>query len=140
MFGRSAQAPCGDAERRHEGLASAIGSKHQVFFSGHTTIVPMRGVSEGPAQLVRTAGHNTTTYISTLNNMLARQYLRAGDGIYATPDARRKERLLSGTGRLSLGSGGAKLSVGDVYDPRSDTCLEAFIRLIAACAEAQIHS
>ena len=80
--------------------------------------------------------------VSTLKNMLAKQQLRAGDGLFTTPDARRKERLLSGTGRLSLGSTGVKMvSLGSdsVYDPRADTCLEAYIRLLAALAAAELH-
>ena len=51
-----------------------------------------------------------------------------------------QERLFGagGTGRLSHGSRGVKLEKlrGDGYDPRDDTCLVAFIRLLEAAAES----
>ena len=63
---------------------------------------PMRGVSHGPEQLVKSKGYSTTMALSTLRKLLATQYLRRGDGVLTTPDARRKERLFGagGTGRL----------------------------------------
>ena len=93
---------------------------------------------EGPAQLVQTKGYSTTMALSVLNFLLAQQYLRRGDGIIATPDSRRKERLFgsSGNGRTSSRSVGIKLeSVGATYVPREDTCIKAFVRLLAANAQ-----
>ena len=74
--------------------------------------------------------------------MLAKQKLRNGDGFFTTPDARRTVQLLNGSGRRTHASTGVKpQSFSDEsYDPRSDSCLKAYIRLIAALAEAQIGS
>ena len=98
----------------------------------------MRGSSQGPEQLVKTKGYSTTMALSTLRKLLATQYLRRGDGILTTPESRRKERLFgaSGTGRLTCGSTGVKLEKlrGDGYNPRDDTCMAAFIRLLEAAA------
>lgn len=107
----------------------------------------MRGKHEGPAQLRPTNGYSTTFALSLLNHLLAKAYLRQGDGVYVVPDHRRRERLLNGTGRLTLKSTGVKLEKLDAanppdesYDPTADTCLEAFIRLISALASAQQDS
>ena len=61
------------------------------------------------------------------------------------PDSHRKERLLSGTGRLTLQSTGVKLEQlaaanptnESAYDPVFDTSVKAFIRLLAALADAK---
>ena len=96
---------------------------------------PMRGSSQGPEQLVKTKGYSTTMALSTLRKLRATQYLRRGDDIEATPASRRQERLFgaSGPGRLSTRSSGVKLErlrqTG--YLPREDTCLAAFVRLLA---------
>ena len=99
---------------------------------------PMRGTTQGPEQLVKTTGYSTTMALSTLRKLLGTQYLRRGDGILTTTDSRHKERLFGagGTGRLTLGSRGVKLEKlrGDGYDPREDTCIAAFIRLMEAAA------
>ena len=93
---------------------------------------------EGPARLVPTRGYSTTMALSTLKNMLSAQYLRRGDGIFATPASRRAARLF-GTGRLTRGSTGVKLEklMGDGYEPALDTCVSAFVRLLKEAAEAQ---
>ena len=102
--------------------------------------VPMRGNAEGPCKLVSTKGYSTTASLSILKHMLATQVLRRGDGIIATPDSRRKERLfgLHGRGRTKSVSCGVKLEKlrGPEYDHRSDTCIKAFVRLFKAAAEA----
>ena len=73
--------------------------------------------------------------------MLATQHLRRGDGIIATPDSRRKERLfgLHSAGRTKYLSGGIKLEklLSPDYDPRADTCVKAFVRLMKEAAQAQ---
>lgn len=45
------------------------------------------------------------------------------------PESRRKERMLK-SGRLSLPPA-PKLELEGVYDPRMDTCIKAFVRLLA---------
>ena len=73
--------------------------------------------------------------------MLATQVLRRGDGIVATPDSRQKERLFGvhGSGRTKQLSSGIKLEKlrGPDYDPRTDSCIKAFVRLMKEAAEAQ---
>ena len=120
-------------------VASSGGSRALTTRDAGLQRRPMRGVSEGPAQLVATRGNSTSMAISTLKNMLATSYLRRGDGIVATPATRRKERLFgkTGNGRSSLTSHGIKLeNLGAEYDPRADTCVKAFVRLLAARATA----
>ena len=89
-------------------------------------------------RLVPTRGYSTTMALSTLKNMLSTQYLQRGDGTFATPASRRAARLF-GTGRLTRGSTGIKLEKlqGDGYEPASDTCLSAFVRLLKEAAESQ---
>ena len=73
--------------------------------------------------------------------MLATQVLRRGDGVIATPDSRRKERLFGvhGHGRTKYLSSGIKLENlrSPDYDPRSDSCVKACIRLLKEAAESQ---
>ena len=79
-----------------------------------------------------TIGYATTQCISTLRKLLAASQLRRGDGVMALPDCRRKERLL-GVGRTKLASKWVKLEVlHRDYNPRHDTCIKAFVRLLAA--------
>ena len=72
----------------------------------------------------------------TLNHLLVRKYLHQGDGIIALPPSRRKERLFgaSGTGRAKPKRTGVKLErlTGSGYEPRDDSCVAAFVRLLAA--------
>ena len=100
----------------------------------------MCGTKEGPARLVKTAGYSTSMSLSTLKHLLVTQYLRRGDGIISTPAARRKTRLFGvhGAGRSTLGSSGVKTEVrGSDYDPKADTCIKAFIRLLALQSDAE---
>ena len=88
-----------------------------------------------------TFGRNGTTMaLSTLRNLLAAQHLRRGDGIISLR-SRRGERLFGseGIGRLTLPAK-LKLECDVEYDPRSDTCVKAFIRLLAAHASADANS
>ena len=119
-------------------VASTGGSRRLATSTSGMARKPMRGSHEGPAQLVRTKGYSTTMALSTLNNLLATQYLRRGDGIIATPESRQKARLF-GSGRLTLASSGIKLEklMGDGYEPAADTCVSAFVRLMKETAEAQ---
>ena len=59
----------------------------------------------GPARLVTTKGYGSSMALSTLTNLLATQQLRRGEGEYATPAARRKERLLTCGRTKSLRAG-----------------------------------
>eukprot|EP00966_Prymnesium_polylepis_P307524 7107143-Prymnesium_polylepis.1 len=77
--------------------------------------------------------------VSTLNHLLVTKYLRKGDEIIATPASRRAERLFgaSGTGRTKARRAGGKSVerlTGPDYDPRADSCIKAFVRLIADVA------
>ena len=102
---------------------------------------PMRGVHEGPAaRLVKTKGYNTTMAISTLNNMLVGQLLRRGDGVISLPASRRHNRLFAagGAGRTKEMSSRVKIEkLGASYDPLDDTCIKAFVRLLAARAHSE---
>ena len=78
--------------------------------------------------------------LSPLNKLLAAQVLRSGDGVFSIPESRRKERLfgVTGIGRTKALSTGVKIEkLGADYDPRADTCIKAFVRLLAARAEAE---
>jgi hypothetical protein len=138
-----------NAETKRVARDSSASRRQELTTSG-MTIVPMRGTREGPAQLIKTKGYCTTMALSLLNHLLAQRYLRAGDGVLAVPDSRRKERLLHGIGRLTLQSTGVQLEKArptegmwvDVSDicPADDSCIAAFIRLISVLAEANKNS
>ena len=101
--------------------------------------------TEGAAQerrVITTKAYSTTMALSTLNKLLAGSALRRGYGIgdlrVSGIDARRRERLFGeGPGRVKRLAAGVKLeTLGDDYDPRKDTCVKAFVRMLAASAEA----
>ena len=83
----------------------------------------------GPAKMVTTKGYGTTLALSTLKNLLVTQVLRRGNGIIATPQSRRKERLFGSTGssRSKRGSTGVKLAT--LAATTSLTSTRAFVRL-----------
>ena len=76
--------------------------------------------------------------ISTLKNLLASQYLRRGDGIAALSDCSRRKERFFGAGRSNLKSAGKnaeqRASLAESYDPYSDTCVKAFVCLMADMA------
>ena len=79
-----------------------------------------------------TVGYATTQCISTLRKLLGAATLRRGDGVISLPESRRKERLL-GVGRTKLASKWVKSEVlCRDYNPRTDTCIKAFVRALAA--------
>ena len=131
MFGTSSlELQNADTKR----TAKLSGSKRLEMSSSSKTRVALRPGFEGPARLVETKGYCTTMALSTLHFLLVRGILRTGDGLVATPMSRRKERLFGskGNGRLSLASAGMKLEMlGVDYAPREDTCIKAFVRLLA---------
>ena len=69
--------------------------------------------------------------ISTLRKLLGARVLRRGDGIIALPESRRKERLLAGRTKLMSKLVKMEVLMRD-YDPRLDTAIKAFVRLLAA--------
>ena len=94
--------------------------------------------AQGPSRLVQTKGYTTTMAISIMRHLLFMQnVLRRGDGLHQVPDSRRTERLLGEQGRTKLLSSGIKLEkLGAEYNPREDTCVKAFVRMLAERALA----
>jgi len=112
--------------------ATAGGSKHLEL--GATTMVRalQMKLAEGPAMLVERKGYGTTMSISTLQNMSVCQYLRRGDGIAAFEDSRRKERLFGMRRRTKpMPAGDNEAKRNAEYNPLTDTCIKAFVRLLA---------
>ena len=97
----------------------------------------MRGNQYGPQRITTTKGYSTTMALSTLNNLLVTQKLRRGDGPIQLPKSRRAERVFGSRGRSKSLSVGIKLEkLGSDYSPREDTCVRAFVRLMAVAANA----
>jgi hypothetical protein len=112
-------------------VASSNGARRLELSSAGTKRCPLKEGHVGPAVLAPTVGYGTTMVISTMKTMAAANYLRRGGGIVETPDTRVKQRFTNGTGRVSLGSSGPKLSLARMeYDPRNDTCVAALARRI----------
>lgn len=112
--------------------AESSGSRRLEMSSEGRMRQGVKGVHEGPSRLVATKGYSTSMALSTLTNMLATQQLRKGEGEYATPAARRKERVLT-AGRTKALRTGVKLEhIGAEYVPREDTVLDAYLRLLVA--------
>ena len=101
---------------------------------------PMRGKHEGPARLVHTNGYSTTAALSTMNHLISTQELRRGSVAGAImPQSRRNERLfgVDGPGRTKYLSAGIKIeNLSADYVARHDTCIKAFVRMMAATAAA----
>lgn len=94
----------------------------------------------GGYRLVVTKGYSATAATSVLFKLLAVQKLRQGDGQIAMPASRRGERLFGSgfiaTGRSTLVKLEPHGEDGADYDPSLDTCLNAFVRLLAARVNA----
>ena len=78
-----------------------------------------------------------------MRNLLATRALRRGDGVVSMPESRRNERLFgtTGGGRTKSASMGIKLeNLEKDYDPRSDTCLKAFVPALSACVHCLLVS
>ena len=89
---------------------------------------------------MKTKGYSTTMAIYTLKNMLVGQLLRRGDGVISFPVSRRHDRLFAagGAGRTKVMSSSIKIEKLDAgYDPLDDTCIKAFVRLLAARAHSE---
>ena len=106
---------------RHLQMSSA-GTQYRKGADGEYTHVP-------------TKGYGATAATSVLTKLIAQQTLRAGDGMYATPASRQGERLFgeTGLGRSRLMKREGSTPERD-YNPEQDTCLDAFVRMLAARA------
>ena len=112
--------------------ATAQGAKRLVTTSSGQQLKPMRGVTEGPAQLVQTKGYSSTLSLSTMKKVLGAQSLRRDDAPVSIPDARRKERLMV-TGRSKHKSTGVKPERAEgAIEPCKDSALNAYVRLLEA--------
>jgi hypothetical protein len=121
-------------------VATSGGSKHLTTSSSGLAVTRQMTVHQGPSKLIVTKGYGTSMAHSTLRKLLGKTYLRRGDGLYSIPESRRRERLFgsSGSGRTKLGRAGSMRleCLGADYNPREDSCIKAFVRLLAARAEA----
>lgn len=94
-----------------------------------------RAQSSGSRRIVLSGKYTTTTAISSLYNLLSTQYLRRGDGIVSMRDSRRIERVFgqNSIGRLELPKSDKSRAVldEDLYNPKEDSCIKAFVRLLA---------
>ena len=116
------------------------GSRHLEFSKEGTT---HKKGSDGEYRLIATKGYGSTAATSTLTKMLATSQLRAGDGMFSTPESRRSERLFGekATGRskaIKLECLQCQECEGE-YDPAQDSCLDAFMRMLAARASAGVR-
>ena len=120
-------------------VASSSGARRiEMSTVGHQ-LVPMHNGQFGPCKLVPTKGCSTTMAVSTIKHLLISQKLRRGDGPdgVVMPDSRRNERLFGHYGRTNYRSAGVKLeNLEDDYCAEDDTCIKAFVRLIAVAAAA----
>ena len=90
--------------------------------------------AEGPVNLTDTKGYSTTFAISAFKKIDARATLLRGTSeVAAMPESRVRERLFGegGPGRSKALSTGLHLSqLGGMYDPRCDSVVKAFVRLL----------
>ena len=121
--------------------ASSSGARRLEISTSGQQLVPMRYGECGPKRMVSTAGCSTSMALSTLRHLMITQKLRRGDGPdgVVMPDCRRNERLFCTAGRTSYRSSGVKLEkLGEDYEPCEDTCIKAFVRLLALVAAAAV--
>ena len=119
-------------------VAESGGSKRLEFTAAGKTVLGMRSGKAGPMLLTERKEYSTTLALSTLNNLLVTQKLRRGDGPIRYPQSRRAERLFGEEGRTKRKSTHIKLEKLDTdYDPRLDSCVKAFVRMMAAAANAR---
>ena len=118
-------------------VAESGGARRVVVGNAGLARKPLRGKA-GPSQLVERKGYPTTASISCLQKMLAAKALRTGYGLEGMRlggiESRRRERVFgaTGTGRSKALSTGIKIEkLGADYEPEHDTCLQAFVRLLA---------
>ena len=113
-------------------VASSGGARRLTLAGPSQVLVPQPEGTEGPQQLKKLKAFTTTMALSTLRKLLAQGYLRRGDGLVSMPAARRTARLF-GEGRTKAKRAGeCKMELlGVDYSPREDTCVKAFVRLLA---------
>ena len=107
--------------------------RHAISSSGQSRA---RSGGSQAGNVIATKGYSTSQAVKTLATLVATQKLQLGDGVDGVllAPTRRHERLM-GQGRTTYKRVGVKLEkVGADYDPRSDTCLKAFVRLMAQLA------
>ena len=115
--------------------ATSAGARNLVF-RGETVTRKALIAKEGPARLVTMAGSQSSMSVTTLNSLLVQQYLRRGEGIATIPDSRRKLRLFQ-HGRSKLRSAGSSAADrASDYNAREQTCVEAFVELVAEIASS----
>ena len=118
--------------------AERSGSKHIEFAKegSQKTLIGLRQGKLGPMQLKDRKDYSTTMALSVMNNLLTTQKLRRGDGPISYPKSRRAERLFGEEGRTKRKSSHIKLEkLGIEYRPREDTCIKAFVRIMAQAAQ-----
>ena len=109
-------------------VASSSGCRRLETSGPSRVLIPMKGGKLGPEKLVNSRGYSTTMALSTLRHLLVAQKLRRGDGPFALPDSRRRERLFGSVGRTSsMRSSQVKQEQPNDYKPRKDTCIKAFV-------------
>ena len=110
--------------------ASKNGSKHVEFKQHETLVYPLKAGTEGPIMPVQRKSTTSSLATQTHHFLCSQQLLRRnGEGIAM----RRTERLfgVSGTGRSKLArSVHSGRGAQAAYEPRKDTVLKAFVRLI----------
>ena len=126
-------------------MASSSAAKNLTLRQGgDARIRPLPPGVQGPAQRVHTKGFPTTMAISLIKNLLVTQKLRSGDGLstIATMPASRRTHRLMDDGRTKQRRTAVKLEnlTGPGYTPRTDSCLKAFVRLLAARASQEESS
>ena len=109
--------------------------------SSGQAVVPLRKGQIGPERLVTTKGYSTSMALSTMKHLLVTQKLRRGDGPFSLAYSRRYQRLFGQQGRTSTyRSNRIKHELmGIDYNPREDTCVKAFVRLLASAATQAIR-
>ena len=115
---------------------SACGSRRLTTSEAGQT--KARGGGAKAGQVVPRKPIDTSMSISTLKTRLATRALQAGDGIgdYHLPASRRTSRLFGDAGRTKGQRSGVKIVKIDAdYDPTTDTCVRAFVRLMAQHAQ-----
>ena len=119
-------------------VASSGGARRLTTSGPSEKLVPQPEGTEGPDQLVKLKAYTTTAALSTLRKLLAKGYLKRGDGVASIPEARRTQRLFSEGRTKATRAGECKMELlGVGYHPRHDTCIKAFVRLLAARAAAE---
>ena len=118
-------------------MADSSGSRRLVFTGSSTGKARLDSRGAPLGQVVETKKYSTTMAVSTLRNLLSDRALRTGYGIedlrVRAIESRRRERVFGagGPGRSKAPRAVKPEKVGDEYDPRTDTAMRAFVRLLA---------